>query len=109
MEKHINLVKLSVGTESVETLQAWQEQYRQTLPEGLPRHVTRMWPFRVPHGNRMAPNLAPEVIQVKRNNPTHMMYEASYTCMVYMKLMNIYKYDAHNRLNAMWILRTGHT
>ena len=46
MEKHINLVKLSVGTESVETLQAWQEQYRQTLPEGLPRHVTRMWPKR---------------------------------------------------------------
>lgn len=46
MEKHINLVKLSVGTESVETLRAWQEQYRQTLPEGLPRHVTRMWPKR---------------------------------------------------------------
>ncbi len=44
----MNLVKLSVGTESVEGLQAWQEQYRARLPEGLPRHVTRMWPKREP-------------------------------------------------------------
>lgn len=42
----MNLVKLSVGTESVEGLQDWQEQYRARLPEGLPRHVTRMWPKR---------------------------------------------------------------
>ena len=45
-EKHVNLVKLSVGTESVDSLAAWQTQYRKTLPEGLPRHVTRMWPKR---------------------------------------------------------------
>lgn len=42
----MNLVKLSVGTESVDSLAAWQTQYRKTLPEGLPRHVTRMWPKR---------------------------------------------------------------
>lgn len=46
MDKHVNLVKLSVGTESVDSLAAWQSQYRRTLPEGLPRHVTRMWPKR---------------------------------------------------------------
>ncbi len=46
MGHHVNLVKLSVGTDSVESLAIWQEQYRQTLPEGLPRHVTRMWPKR---------------------------------------------------------------
>ncbi|MDE4133659.1 DUF1489 domain-containing protein [Phaeobacter sp. QD34_3] len=46
MEKHVNLVKLSVGTESVESLAAWQDHYRQSLPEALPRHVTRMWPKR---------------------------------------------------------------
>ena len=46
LDKHVNLVKLSVGTESVDTLAAWQAQYRKTLPEGLPRHVTRMWPKR---------------------------------------------------------------
>lgn len=44
--KYVNLVKLSVGTESVEGLQAWQDHYRAQLPEGLPRHVTRMWPKR---------------------------------------------------------------
>lgn len=42
----MNLVKLSVGTESVESLMAWQEMRRRELPEGLPRHVTRMWPKR---------------------------------------------------------------
>jgi len=42
----VNLVKLSVGTESVESLMAWQEMRRKELPEGLPRHVTRMWPKR---------------------------------------------------------------
>jgi hypothetical protein len=46
LDKHVNLVKLSVGTESVDSLAAWQSQYRRTLPEGLPRHVTRMWPKR---------------------------------------------------------------
>ncbi|CUH86104.1 hypothetical protein PH5382_00010 [Phaeobacter sp. CECT 5382] len=42
----MNLVKLSVGTESVESLQDWQDDTRARLPEGLPRHVTRMWPKR---------------------------------------------------------------
>jgi len=42
----MNLVKLSVGTESVEGLQDWQDDTRARLPEGLPRHVTRMWPKR---------------------------------------------------------------
>ena len=46
MGNYVNLVKLSVGTESVEGLQAWQEMRRAELPEGLPRHVTRMWPKR---------------------------------------------------------------
>lgn len=42
----MNLVKLSVGTESVDSLMAWQEMRRAELPKGLPRHVTRMWPKR---------------------------------------------------------------
>ncbi|KIC17086.1 MULTISPECIES: DUF1489 family protein [unclassified Leisingera] len=46
MDKRVNLVKLSVGTESVDSLMAWQEMRRAELPEGLPRHVTRMWPKR---------------------------------------------------------------
>jgi hypothetical protein len=46
VDKHINLVKLSVGSESVETLAAWQEMRMAELPDGLPRHVTRMWPKR---------------------------------------------------------------
>ena len=46
MDKHINLIKLSVGSESVETLAAWQEMRMAELPDGLPRHVTRMWPKR---------------------------------------------------------------
>lgn len=46
MGKHVNLLKLSVGSESVETLIAWQQMRQAELPEGLPRHVTRMWPKR---------------------------------------------------------------
>ncbi|MEP1327701.1 MULTISPECIES: DUF1489 domain-containing protein [Rhodobacterales] len=46
MDNYMNLVKLSVGTESVESLQDWQDDTRARLPEGLPRHVTRMWPKR---------------------------------------------------------------
>ena len=42
----INLIKLSVGSESVEGLAAWQETQRQGQTDGLPRHVTRMWPKR---------------------------------------------------------------
>ncbi|MCW8844116.1 MAG: DUF1489 domain-containing protein [Rhodobacteraceae bacterium] len=46
MSKTVNLIKLSVGTESVETLAAWQTSRAAQTPDGLPRHVTRMWPKR---------------------------------------------------------------
>ncbi|CUH54433.1 DUF1489 family protein [Shimia marina] len=46
MGKTVHLVKLSVGTESPETLAAWQEANLARFPDGLPRHVTRMWPKR---------------------------------------------------------------
>lgn len=42
----MHLIKLSVGTESVETLAAWQKSGRAQSEDGLPRHVTRMWPRR---------------------------------------------------------------
>ena len=46
MDKTIHLVKLSVGSESPETLAAWQEANAHRYPDGMPRHVTRMWPKR---------------------------------------------------------------
>lgn len=46
MDKITHLIKLSVGTESVETLADWQKQRAAERPDGLPRHVTRMWPRR---------------------------------------------------------------
>ena len=46
VDKSVNLIKLSVGTENVEDLAAWQATKRAQTPEGLPRHVTRMWPKR---------------------------------------------------------------
>lgn len=42
----LNLIKLSVGSESVESLIEWQTDPRALGPDGLPRHVTRMWPKR---------------------------------------------------------------
>ncbi|WP_170357105.1 DUF1489 family protein [Ruegeria arenilitoris] len=48
MDKYINLVKLSVGSESVDSLIAWQDSYRGRFADGLPRHITRMWPKREP-------------------------------------------------------------
>ncbi|PVA09392.1 DUF1489 domain-containing protein [Pelagivirga sediminicola] len=42
----LNLVKLSVGTANVEDLIAWQATGRARGADGLPRHVTRMWPRR---------------------------------------------------------------
>ncbi len=42
----LNLIKLSVGTESVESLIDWQKNSRAHGPDGKPRHVTRMWPKR---------------------------------------------------------------
>ena len=42
----LNLIKLSVGTHSVEDLIAWQVAHRVQGPDKQPRHVTRMWPKR---------------------------------------------------------------
>lgn len=42
----IHLIKLSVGTDSVSDLAAWQTRRRAQMPDGLARHVTRMWPKR---------------------------------------------------------------
>lgn len=46
MKNKIHLIKLSVGSESVESLIAWQKTGKSHGPDGLPRHVTRMWPRR---------------------------------------------------------------
>ena len=46
MKNSINLIKLCVGTDTVEDLLDWQRQPRAKGPGGLPRHVTRMWPKR---------------------------------------------------------------
>jgi len=46
VDNFINLIKLSVGTETHEGLAAWQSTKRAQAPDGLPRHVTRMWPKR---------------------------------------------------------------
>ncbi|MDW4500420.1 DUF1489 domain-containing protein [Sulfitobacter sp. D35] len=46
MDKSVNLLKLSVGTETVEDLVAWQKTRAAQTSDGLPRHVTRMWPKR---------------------------------------------------------------
>ena len=42
----IHVLKLSVGTESVEGLERWQRRPQVRTADGLPRHVTRMWPRR---------------------------------------------------------------
>lgn len=42
----LNLVKLCVGAERVEDLLDWQRSPRAKGSDGLPRHVTRMWPKR---------------------------------------------------------------
>ena len=44
--KTVHMLKLSVGTEDVDGLAAWQAQKRAQSPDGLPRHITRMWPKR---------------------------------------------------------------
>lgn len=46
MGKHINIVKLSVGTESLDDLMTWQQRRRAQLKDGQYYHVTRMWPKR---------------------------------------------------------------
>ncbi len=42
----LHLQKLSVGTEGVADLAAWHDTKRAQAADGLPRHVTRMWPKR---------------------------------------------------------------
>ncbi|MEO0653861.1 MAG: DUF1489 domain-containing protein [Pseudomonadota bacterium] len=44
MDNSVNLIKLCVGAEKVDDLIAWQRKARAKGPDGLPRHVTRMWP-----------------------------------------------------------------
>ena len=46
MEKTVHLLKLCVGAVQVEDLASWQQTARAKGPDGLPRHVTRMWPRR---------------------------------------------------------------
>jgi hypothetical protein len=48
VSKTVNLIKLSVGTETIEDLAAWHATKRAQAADGLPRHVTRMWPKRAP-------------------------------------------------------------
>ena len=43
---NLNLIKLCVGAEKVEDLLDWQGNPRAKGPDGMPRHVTRMWPKR---------------------------------------------------------------
>lgn len=42
----LHIVKLSVGTDDIADLAAWQATPRAQSTDGLPRHVTRMWPRR---------------------------------------------------------------
>lgn len=46
MADTVNLLKLCVGTETVEELSAWQDMRRNLWPDTMPRHITRMWPKR---------------------------------------------------------------
>lgn len=46
MSKTVHLLKLSVGTEDIADLADWQATRRAQTEDGLPRHVTRMWPKR---------------------------------------------------------------
>ena len=46
MAAFIHILKLSVGTEDVADLAAWYASPRAQTADGLPRHITRMWPKR---------------------------------------------------------------
>nr|WP_146348249.1 DUF1489 domain-containing protein [Phaeobacter marinintestinus] len=48
MSTFVHLIKLSVGSESIETLAEWQETGAVRTADGYPSHVTRMWPKREP-------------------------------------------------------------
>lgn len=43
---HLNLIKLCVGAESVEDLEAWHRAHLGLWAPGRTEHVTRMWPKR---------------------------------------------------------------
>ncbi len=43
---NLNLIKLCVGAASPDDLLDWQARPQANGPDGLPRHVTRMWPRR---------------------------------------------------------------
>ena len=46
MSEPLHLIQLSVGSESVASLTKWQATRAAQARDGLPRHVTRMWPRR---------------------------------------------------------------
>ena len=46
VDKTVNLLKLCVGATEVDDLLDWQASDRAKGPDGLPRHITRMWPKR---------------------------------------------------------------
>jgi hypothetical protein len=46
LSRFTHLIKLSVGTEDVADLAHWQADRRYQTEDGLPRHITRMWPKR---------------------------------------------------------------
>lgn len=46
MNKKLHLIKLSVGSESVESLAQWQAERRAALGRDCSLHITRMWPKR---------------------------------------------------------------
>ena len=46
MDKTVHLIKLCVGAKAVQQLIGWQRSKKAKGPDGLPRHVTRMWPKR---------------------------------------------------------------
>ncbi|MDJ0640123.1 MAG: DUF1489 domain-containing protein [Paracoccaceae bacterium] len=46
MDNSLHLIKLSVGSEDMKSLARWQASKAAKGPDGLPRHVTRMWPKR---------------------------------------------------------------
>lgn len=46
VSKTVNLIKLSVGTENVDDLMAWQKRRAAQADDGFPQHITRMWPKR---------------------------------------------------------------
>ncbi len=46
MTKTVYMLKLSVGTDDIADLAVWQDTARAQTIDGLPRHITRMWPKR---------------------------------------------------------------